>query len=70
VPAWSASFNQAVQVSLDDASFGSPVPARLNGTGWSVALPTPALGQHVVYARATQGFDSGAAASQTFTVTK
>ena len=68
VPAWSASFRQSVEVSVDDPSFASPVPARLDGTSWSVAVPTPAPGGHVVYARATQGFDTGAAASQTFTV--
>jgi hypothetical protein len=70
VPSWSASFAQSVQVSLDDPSFASPVPARLDGTSWSVAVPTPATGAHTVYARATQGFDTGASASQTFTVTK
>jgi hypothetical protein len=70
VPSWSASFGQSVQVSLDDPSFASPVPARLDGTSWSVAVPTPATGAHTVYARATQGFDTGAAASQAFTVTK
>jgi len=69
-PAWSASLDQSVQVSLDDPSFGSPVPARIAGTSWSVALPSPALGTHVVYARATQGFDTGPAASRSFTVTK
>jgi hypothetical protein len=69
-PAWSASFDESVQVSLDDASFASPVPARIDGTTWSVALPTPALGPHTVYARAAQGFDSGTAATRTFTVTK
>jgi hypothetical protein len=70
VPSWSASFAQSVQVSLDDPSFANPVPARLDGSSWSVAVSTPAVGQHTVYARATQGFDTGAAASQTFTVTK
>jgi hypothetical protein len=70
VPAWSASFNQSVQVSLDDSSFANPVPARLDGTNWSVALPTPALGAHALYARATQGFDTGTAASRSFTITK
>jgi hypothetical protein len=70
VPAWSASFNQAVQVSLDDPSFTNAVAARLSGTTWSVALPTPALGNHIVYAESTQGFDTGAAASRSFTVTK
>jgi hypothetical protein len=70
VPAWSASFNQAVQISLDDPSFTNAVAARLSGTTWSVALPTPALGNHIVYAESTQGFDTGAAASRSFTVTK
>jgi hypothetical protein len=70
VPSWSASFGRAVQVSLDDPSFANPVPARLDGTNWSVAVPTPAVGAHTVYARATQGYDTGAAAAQTFTVTK
>jgi hypothetical protein len=55
---------------LDDATFASPVPARLSGTSWSVAIPTPAVGTHTVYARAAQGFDTGVAASQSFTVTK
>ncbi len=70
VPSWSASSARSVQVSLDDPSFANAVPARLSGTSWSVAVPTPALGSHVVYARATQGFDTGASASQAFTVTK
>lgn len=70
VPAWSASFGQAVDVSLDDPTFANAVPARLTGTTWSVAVPTPAVGSHTVYARATQGFDTGDAAARSFTVTK
>jgi hypothetical protein len=70
VPAWSASFNQSVQVALDDPSFTNAVAARLSGTTWSVALPTPAAGTHTVYAESTQGFDTGAPASRSFTVTK
>ncbi len=70
VPAWSTSFGQSVAVSVDDASFANAVPARISGGTWSVALPTPAAGQHTVYARATQGFDTGATASRQFTVTK
>jgi hypothetical protein len=70
MPSWSASFGQSVQVSLDDPTFASPVPARLDGSTWSVAIPTPATGTHTLYARATQGFDTGAAATQSFTVTK
>ena len=70
LPSWSASFSRDVQVSLDDSTFATPVAARVDGTGWSVAVPTPALGTHTVYARATQGFDNGAVTSQTFKVTK
>jgi hypothetical protein len=69
-PSWSGSFGQSVQISLDDPSFASPLPARLDGTKWSIAVPTPAIGMHTVYARATQGYDTGAVASQAFTVTK
>ena len=70
VPAWSASFNQSVRVSLDDPTFTNPVPARVSGTTWSLALPTPAVGPHTLYAESTQGFDTGAAVSRSFTVTK
>lgn len=70
MPSWSASSGRSVALSVDDPSFGSPVPARLSGTSWSAAIPTPAVGRHVVYARATQGFDTGATASQNFTVAR
>ncbi len=70
MPSYAASVNQAVQVSIDDPTFAAGVPARISGTTWSVAVPTPAIGKHTVYARATQGFDTSAPASQSFTVTK
>jgi hypothetical protein len=70
VPAWSASLAQSVAVSIDDPSFANMVRARISGTTWSVAVPTPAVGAHTVYARATQGFDTGATATRQFTVTK
>jgi hypothetical protein len=70
VPSFAASVNQSVEVSLDDPTFANAVPGRLSGTNWSVAVPTPAVGSHTVYARATQGFDTGAAATRSFTVTK
>ena len=44
------------------------MPARLSGSTWSVAIPTPAVGRHTIYARAAQGFDSSAPASTTITV--
>jgi hypothetical protein len=72
MPSYAASVNKSVQVSVDDASFASPVPARIDasGAGWSVAIPTPAIGKHTIYARAVQGFDTSAPATQAFTVTK
>lgn len=70
LPSFTASVNQSVAVSVDDPTFANAVPARIVGTTWSVAVPTPATGTHTVYARATQGFDTGAAASRPFTVTK
>lgn len=72
VPSYAASVNKSVQVSLDDASFANPVPARIDstGAGWSVALPTPAVGKHTIYARSVQGFDTSAAASVNFAVSK
>ena len=70
VPSWSASFGQSVDVSVDDPTFANAVPARLSGTTWSVAVPTPAVGSHTIYARASQGFDTGDTSSRTFTVTR
>lgn len=72
VPSYAASVNRSVQVSLDDSSFGNAVPARLGAgnTSWSVAIPTPAVGKHTLYARSTQGFDTSAPTSVAFSVTK
>jgi hypothetical protein len=48
------------------------VPARIDstGAGWSVAIPTPAIGKHMLYARSTQGFDTSTPTSVAFSVTK
>lgn len=70
VPSYTASVNQSVQVSLDDSTFANPVPARLSGSSWSVALQTPAIGKHTIFARSTQGFGTSAPTSVAFTVTK
>jgi hypothetical protein len=70
IPSYAASVSKSVQVSLDDSSFANAVPARLSGSAWSVALQTPAVGKHTIYARSTQGFDTSSTVSQTFTVTK
>jgi len=70
VPSFAASVNTSVDVSLDDPTFANAVPARLSGAAWSVAVPTPAVGTHTVYARAAQGFDTGSTTSRSFTVTK
>jgi hypothetical protein len=39
-------------------------------TGYSLTTATPAVGSHVVYARAIQGLDISAVASSAFTVTR
>ena len=72
LPSYAASVNKGVQISVDDPTFANPVPARIasSGSSWSVAIPTPPIGKHTIYASATQGFDTSAPASQTFTVTK
>jgi hypothetical protein len=68
LPTYAASVNRAVEISVDDASFANPVAARLSGSAWSVAVPTPAVGKHTIYARSTQGFDTSSPASTTVTV--
>jgi hypothetical protein len=72
VPTLSASRQRSVEVSLDDPNFGQPITASLIGsaTGWSVAVPTPAVGRHTVYARSVQGGSAIATASSTFKVAK
>ena len=64
--------NKSVEISVDDPTFANPVPARIGSTGstWSVAIPTPAVGKHTIYAESVQGFDTSAPASTSFTVTK
>jgi len=72
VGGYSASPSRSVELSLDDAAFANPTAATLNSsaTGYSATIPTPAVGKHTLYARATQGFDTSAVASSTFTVKK
>jgi hypothetical protein len=70
LPSYAASVNKTVSVSIDDPTFANPVPARLDGSTWSVAVTTPAVGKHTIYSRSTQGYETSPAASTTFTVTK
>jgi hypothetical protein len=70
VPSYAASVNKGVEISVDDPSFSNPTPARISGTTWSVAIPTPAVGKHTIYAESTQGYSTSAPASVTFSVTK
>ena len=72
VPNYAASINRSVQVSVDDATFANAVPARLDASAatWSVAIQTPAVGKHTIYARGTQGFETSASAATTITVKK
>jgi len=70
LPSYTASVNKAVLVSVDDNTFSNPVPGRLSGTSWSVAIPVPGIGKHTIYAESTQGFSTSAPTSVTFNVTK
>lgn len=70
VPSYAASVNKSVLVSVDDNTFSNPMPARLSGTNWSVAVPTPSVGKHTIYAESTQGFSTSAPTSVTISVTK
>ncbi len=70
VPSYAASVNKSVEISVDDPTFSNPTPARISGSSWSVAIPTPGVGKHTIYAESTQGFSTSAPASATFSVTK
>jgi hypothetical protein len=70
LPNHAASVNKGVVVSVDDPSFANAVPARLSGSTWSVAVPTPAVGKHTIYAKSTQGYDTSAPTSVTVSVTR
>jgi hypothetical protein len=72
LPSYSASVNKAVKISVDDPTFGNAIPARIDSSGgnWSVAIPTPAIGTHTIYAKSQQGFDTSATATRTFKVTR
>ena len=65
LPSYAASVSKSVSVSIDDPTFANAVPARLSGSTWSVAVPTPAVGKHTIYARSTQGYDTSAPAAST-----
>jgi hypothetical protein len=70
VPNHTASTNKSVLVSVDDSTFANPIPARLSGSTWSVAIPTPNVGKHTIYAESKQGYTTSAPTSVTVTVTK
>jgi hypothetical protein len=70
LPNYAASVNKSVQVSVDDPTFANGVPARLSGTNWSVAIPTPSVGKHTIYAESKQGYTTSAPTSVTITVTR
>jgi hypothetical protein len=70
LPSYAASVNKAVAVSVDDPTFSNPTPARLSGSTWSVAIPTPAIGTHTIYSRSTQGYGTSAPTSVVISVTK
>ena len=72
VPSYTASVNRAVLLSLDDPTFASPIPVAINSSfnGWSVVIPTPAVGKHTLYAESVQGFDTSSVVARHFSVTK
>jgi hypothetical protein len=70
IPSYAASVNKSVEISVDDPTFSNPTTARLSGNNWSVAIPTPSVGKHTIYAESTQGYTTSAPASVTYTVTK
>lgn len=72
VPSYTASVHKSVLLSLDDPTFSSPIPVAINTSqdGWSVVIPTPAVGKHTLYAESVQGFDSSSVVARHFTVTK
>jgi hypothetical protein len=70
LPSHAASVNKSVSVSVDDPTFANAVPARLDGSTWTVAVSTPAVGKHTIYARSKQGFDTSPTTTSTLTVTK
>jgi hypothetical protein len=72
VPSYTASVNKTVLLSLDDPTFASPIPVAVNTAqdGWSVVIPTPAVGRHTLYAQSVQGFDTSSVVARHFTVSK
>jgi hypothetical protein len=70
LPDYAASVNKSVSVSIDDPTFAHAVSARLDGSSWSVAIPTPAVGNHTVYVQSHQGYDNSAVTTTAFKVTK
>jgi hypothetical protein len=70
VPSYAASIHKAVLLSVDDTTFAHPLSATVNGSTWSLRMPTPKIGKHKIYVESTQGYDSSAPASATLYVTK
>ena len=70
LPTYAASTNKSVLVSVDDKTFANAIPARLSGSNWSVAIPTPSVGKHTIYTESKQGYTTSAPTSVTVTVTK
>jgi hypothetical protein len=70
LPTYAASTNKSVLVSVDDKTFANAIPARLSGSNWSVAIPTPSVGKHTIYSESKQGYTTSAPTSVTVTVTK
>jgi hypothetical protein len=61
---------EAVEVSVDDPSFASPVEATLDAASstWSAPVGALPVGEHTIYARAVRDGTASEVASSTFTV--
>lgn len=73
IPAWAASLNRSVLLSVDDPTFASPTSTTIDSSyaNWYTAVPTPqTLGKHTLYVEAIQGFNTSSITTRTFNVTK
>lgn len=69
VPTYTASFDRTVEVALNDGAFTAhDVTLSGDRTTWDAAVPMPALGQHTLRVRATQGHDTSTVETRGFTV--
>lgn len=59
IPAYSASFDQDIQVATDDGGFITPPTLSRDGDAFSMIIPRPPMGDHTIRVRALQGTQIG-----------